>query len=248
MLLDSKFKKEKEVVALGEKLYMEIIALQETAVKFQRQLKELFGEFDKNQSQIGKRCNKAVDYFSENLFAQLITPLHKHIEDLAYKKQVKKYLAEVQEVYAGLWIKMEQLYEISASGEKLYQGKRKHQRSDLKIVKTSATSAKAKKGSTYEDTLALLNDDNTIAEIAEIRSMSPTTIEGHVARWIKKGKVHLEDVMEVQRIEKIYPYFEKNEDWALTSIKEKIPFETSYGELKLIRAYAETVKEGEAAP
>lgn len=239
-LLDGKLKNDKKMVALGEKLNSEINILSQTASTFQRQLQKLFREYgqDGNQEQLRKRCDKAIFYFSEALFKQFIAPLHAHIEDLAYKKQVKKYLSEVQDVYTTLWIKMEALYNVSGDGTPFYSGEIKHRRSDLQITKTASTSAKAKKGSTYEDTLALFKDNNTIAEIAEIRGMSPKTIEGHMARWIERGKVHLEDVMAVERIEKILPHFDKAEDGSLSTIKENIPFETTYSELKMLRAHA----------
>ena len=157
---------------------------------------------------------------------------------MAYKKQVKKYLREVQDIYTGLWVKIEELYNVTADGTPLYTGEVEHQRGDLKITKTASTSAKAKKGSTYDDTLALFKENNTIEEIAEIRGMSPKTIEGHITRWIEKGQVHLEDVMKIDRIEKILPYFDKSEDWSLSKMKENIPFETTYNELKMLRAHA----------
>ena len=236
----SNLKKEKDYIDLGETLNGGIKNLNQTSAKFQRQLQGLFKDFGERgkHEQIKQRCNKAISYFTEAIFDQFIKPLHAHIEELAYKKQVKKYLREVQDVYTGLWIKIEEIYNVSADGQRLYSGEVKHQRSDLKITKTASTSAKAKKGSTYDDTLALFRENNTIDEIAEIRGMSPKTIEGHIARWIETGEVHLEDVMEIQRIEKILPYFNKSEDWSLSKIKEYIPFETSYSELKMLRAHA----------
>ena len=141
-------------------------------------------------------------------------------------------------MYTGLWLKVEELYNVSADGAPLYSGEIKHQRSDLKITKTASTSAREKKGSTYDDTLALFKESNSIEEIAEIRGMSPRTIEGHIARWIEKGQIHLEDVMKIGRIEKILPYFDKSKDWSLSKMKGDIPFETTYNELKMLRAHA----------
>ncbi len=236
----STFKSEQKFIALSENLNGDVKALSQTSVKFQRQLQKLFEDFGENENheQIKNRCYKAITYFTEAIFDQLLKPLHAHIEELAYKKQVKKYLREVQEAYTGLWIKVEQLYNVAADGTPLYTGQVMHQRSDLTITKTASTSIKAKKGSTYEDTLFLFKENNTIKEIAEIRGMSPKTIEGHIARWIEKGQIHLEDVMNIARIERILPYFDKSEDWSLSKMKEIIPFETSYNELKMLQAYA----------
>jgi len=236
----SKLKKERDYIALCEKLNGEVKALNQTSIKFQRQLQLLFKDYgeDGNQKEIKQRCNKAIPYFTDTIFNQLIKPLHAHIEDLAYKKQVKKYLHEVQEMYLDLWLKMEQLYNASNDGVALYSSKIKHQRGDLKITETASTSAKAKKGSTYDDTLALFKQGKSIEEIAEIRGMSPKTIEGHIARWIEKGEVHLEDVIKIKRIEKILHYFDKSEDWSLSTIKESIPFDTTYSELRMLRAHA----------
>lgn len=225
---------------LGEKLKLSIKNLKQTSVTFQRQLQHLFKDFEQESSkdQIRERCGKALSYFTEAIFDQLIKPLHAHLEDLVYKKQVKKYLSEVQDVYVGLWIKMEELYTVSFDGQRLYAGEIKHKREDLKITKTSATLATPKKGSTYDDTLTLFKENNSIGQIAKIRGMKPKTIEGHLAHWIVKGEVHLEDLIKIQRIQKILPYFDKSKDWSLSIMKKNIPFETSYSELRMLQAHA----------
>ena len=88
----SKLKKEQDFISLCEKMNGEIKALSQTSAQFQRQLQRLFKDFgeDGNQEQIKTRCNKAISYFTETIFNQLIKPLHAHIEEMAYKKQVKK--------------------------------------------------------------------------------------------------------------------------------------------------------------
>ncbi len=246
----NKLKKDKEYIALGENLNGQIKNLHQTSVTFQRQLQQLSKDFGKDgyQEQIKIRCEKAVTYFTETIFNQLIKPLHGHIEDLAYQKQVKKYLSEVQDVYMELWIKVEELYNVSADGQRLYTGEIKRKRTDLKITKTASTSAarlpdgsKAKKGSTFEDTLTLFKQGKNIEEIAKIKGLKNTTIESHLARWVENGTIKISKVMNHERMEEMLSLVKNSEDQSLSTMKEAIPFDVTYGELKMLRAHAKSI-------
>ena len=60
-----------------------------------------------------------------------------------------------------------------------------------------------KVGSSHQATHALLKDGLSIKEIAEVRGLAESTIEGHLAQLIKAGKIRLKEVMKPERIEKL---------------------------------------------
>ena len=67
-----------------------------------------------------ERCDKAIRYFTDQIAQHLIAPLRAHMNGLAYKKKLKRYLQQVQLIEETCWIKIERLYQGSFLDEKLY--------------------------------------------------------------------------------------------------------------------------------
>lgn len=57
-------------------------------------------------------------------------------------------------------------------------------------------SPKAKKGSTYEETLPLIQEGKTIEEIGKLRNFAPQTVLGHIERLYDTGKISKEEVLQ----------------------------------------------------
>jgi uncharacterized protein YpbB len=159
-----------------------------------------------------ERCSKAIQYFTETIFLQLISPLHQHITELAYKSKVKKYVQQVQFVQENFWVKVNQLYSANFMDEKLFTGEIKYTRDKLKVVASSVTSGKAEKGGTFKDTLELHRKGISIAEIASVRGLTIATIKGHLARWILSGDIQVEEVVPRETILILQNFFTKSEE------------------------------------
>lgn len=75
-------------LAAHELISARVAEINVTADKFQRQLNRLIEatESDPGGAQVlRERCGKAIAYFTEQIATQLIMPLRKHIEPIAYK-------------------------------------------------------------------------------------------------------------------------------------------------------------------
>jgi len=101
---------------------------------------------------------------------------------------------------------------------------------------------KKKKPKTDTKTISfeMFQSGKTVAEIAKERSLTSGTIEGHLAHFIKLGKLEVTRLMEKKKLEKITSYFEKAEDKSFGTAKTHFGDEVSYGELRLGLSYLES--------
>jgi ATP-dependent DNA helicase RecQ len=96
----------------------------------------------------------------------------------------------------------------------------------------------AYKGATQQATYDLYKQGKTIAEIAEERSLASSTIESHLAAFVKAGELKVEDFVSPQKIaviERELP--DELESFAMTPVKEKLGNDFSYGEIKMVLAW-----------
>jgi hypothetical protein len=212
--------------------------LQDVEHKFKSQLRKIFRDFKPNKDEevLIARCNKAIHYFTEEIFTKLIQPLNAHINEYAFKTRTKAYIQFCKDMMQVYWHKMHQLYSLHYLDIKIYTLSDVHQTNDLPNV-DATLQVTQKKGATYEITLELFNNGDTVEEIAAARSMAVGTIEQHLTKWIAKGRLSVFSVVTEERVNKILSYLEKQEDISISRLKEEIPFETSFAELRHLLAY-----------
>jgi ATP-dependent DNA helicase RecQ len=95
---------------------------------------------------------------------------------------------------------------------------------------------------TKQQSLELFRLGHSIEKIAEIRGLSPTTIEGHLAFYVQQGKLAVDRVMNTAKIPAIREVVEKMGGKVLTPIKESLGGGYSFGEIKLTIAHLEFLK------
>ncbi|MCD8529078.1 MAG: helix-turn-helix domain-containing protein [Chitinophagales bacterium] len=134
---------------------------------------------------------------------------------------------------------MHLLYSLKYVDTSLYKAENIHEADDL-ITKETPKIATGK-GATYEISLQLFKSGKTIEQIAEERSMAVSTIEGHLTKWVAQGKIDIMQVMDKDRYKQIEPYLKDHKEIALSPIKEQIPFECSFGELRMVLAHLQFI-------
>ncbi len=98
---------------------------------------------------------------------------------------------------------------------------------------------KAPKVDTKALTFELYQEGKTIEEIAKERSLKSTTIEGHLAHYIKEGQLDIHDLLDKKVIENIVQYFADHPESTLNEARAALGNDYSYGQLKWVRAYVE---------
>lgn len=90
------------------------------------------------------------------------------------------------------------------------------------------------KGSTQLMSFNLFKEGNSVETIANMRQLSATTIEGHLAEFVKKGILNIEELMEEDKIKIIREAILENPTFKSKELKELLGDEYSYGEIRLV--------------
>lgn len=117
----------------------------------------------------------------------------------------------------------------STIAEKLPKRKRKEK-----------TAASEKKPDTKTESFRLYREGRSVKEIAGVRQLTPQTVEGHLAHYITTGDIAVEELVSKEKIGMIVPLlrdFIKGS--SLTPIKEALPSDISYGDIRLVLAHRE---------
>jgi hypothetical protein len=228
-------------VALHERIREQAGEIESVAEKFRRQLKRLQEALRGDAGTLPllkERCCKAIEYFTGQIATELARPLRAHINRLAYRKKVKRYLAVVQLIETGCWNAIERLYEGKFFDEPLYTDTPRHAREHEETVVTSLTSGSQEKGGTFRDTLDLHRQGKTASQIATLRGMSLATIKSHLARWIEHGEVSVYDVVPAETIAAVLAFLREHTGASLKEIRSGTGDQFDWNDLRMIIAHS----------
>lgn len=229
----------KKTKELFDKIIIQVDDLQNVATRFQHQLKRLIETYqqDKQIEPLQSRIEQAVLYFSEKFFTQVMTPLHSHFEELAYKSKIRNYLKGLNILRDQGWAKLDQLYQPSFLGNILYPDDQKYTRGSLRSSAPNSVIKKRKKGATLDDTLALFQKGKTVQEIAAIRGLVPSTIENHLAKLIGEQRVDIKAVLPDATVELITFELLKHPEESIHEIRRRISLDISYNQVRMVRSH-----------
>ena len=109
---------------------------------------------------------------------------------------------------------------------------------------TSQSSKSSKKGATHEETLSYFQEGKTIAEIAKIRGLSPTTIVNHLCVLIQEGtELEYSRLVSEEAEAEIKAAVSEVGVSPLKPIKEAIAESISYDEIKFVLAKIKAEKD-----
>jgi hypothetical protein len=238
MVFEKDIPNREKAATLYEHVFKQVDTINATAHKFRNQLTKLIADYERDEhtiSQLKERCTKAIEYFAETIFEQLIKPLHAHTEELAYKSKVKKYVRHVQVMQEGFWSKISQLYQARFLDENLYTGEIKYTKEKLKLVAvTSVTSGKKEKGGTYQDTLDLYRQGISMEEIASVRGLALSTIKSHISKWILDGEIEVDGVLPAPMVKELTEFIEANGVNAISPLMSEFGDKYDPNEMRMV--------------
>ena len=194
------------------------------------------------------KTSKGINYFTEQIHEKALKPLSTHIPEYQLKAKTKKYVKLQTEFYDQLWKKMDRLYSLTIGDDNLGKDATIYKRTDLEEGTQRILISTPKKGATKDITLKLYRDGLTIKAISEIRSMAASTIETHLAHWIKEGEIPITDLMKEEKVVQMMDSFDNIRFESFGDLRVKMGYDVSYGELYQIKAHRtwlETKDEGE---
>jgi ATP-dependent DNA helicase RecQ len=108
----------------------------------------------------------------------------------------------------------------------------------LKSPKRQRRQRPERETDTKQQSFELFKLGHPIQNIAELRSLSPTTIEGHLAFYVEQGKLEIHQIISnPERITTIRQAIEEVGGEVLTPIKNTLGDGYSFGEIRLVMAH-----------
>ena len=105
----------------------------------------------------------------------------------------------------------------------------------VKEVQPGIRSGK-KKADTYAASFLLYKEGKSIDEIAAARSLSRSTIEGHLCRYISQGEIDINTLIKPEKLAMIEEALLQYDGKSITPIKQKLPPDISFGEIRIAMA------------
>jgi uncharacterized protein YpbB len=238
-----------------------VLKQQEMADKFTRQLEQLLPNAPQDGYQfLHQRVTAGSAYFLQAM-DEMETSIRNHIAEMKVKAKAKKYVASLQQLSLLPQRKKQQLNQAIQITEGLIKGvntteilelveqKRsevnKQEQQEIVEKKTS----KPPKGESNRMSLELFKEGKSIAEIAIIRGLATSTIEGHLVSFIKTGEVDVKELVPEYKIATILQTVEELNlpTPASTPVKEKLGDDYSYVEIRAVFNYREWLQVNKAA-
>jgi ATP-dependent DNA helicase RecQ len=101
-------------------------------------------------------------------------------------------------------------------------------------AKTSIKADTGRFNNTYQVTLDMYRQGNSISDIAEQRKLSPQTIANHLAEFVKSGDLRVEDFVPRSKIQYISSLVDKYGYMSLKTIKENAGEDVTYNDIRFV--------------
>jgi ATP-dependent exoDNAse (exonuclease V), alpha subunit - helicase superfamily I member len=224
---------------------------QEMAHKFSRQLQQIVPLAEEDGYQYLHQRIKAGGEFFIKAMEEVITNIREHGKAIKLKSKSRKYNSALNELCMLFTRKKQQLHNAIQIAEGLTKGidasallqMIEEQHKSLPVEETpepvEKTSARPKKGDSHRTSLELFREGKGIAEIAGLRNLAVSTIEGHLASFISTGELDVKEIVPADKLETIMQAIEEinPELRALTPIKAKLGDGFSFGEIRAVISY-----------
>jgi hypothetical protein len=103
----------------------------------------------------------------------------------------------------------------------------------------------ARRSDTKEQTFLLFKEGMAIEVIAEQRSLTVQTIQGHLAYYVEQGEIDINQLVSPTKRSLIEPMLNSTEGISIITLKQKLNPEISYGDIKLVMAWRSFSKTNE---
>jgi hypothetical protein len=235
--------------------------------KFRAQLANLLIN---DQNLFVERIQKGSTYYHQVLSDKLKSLLN-HQEQVRQHKRVKTYLTQLTELDSLLTQKIkavDKAYGLTQSilygNENFTDEKLNEQRlaeraamleeirrdlPEIAIIKPKKGKKKKQKDepSTHDISIQLLKDGMSIKEIAEHRSLVPSTIEGHLAKGVEMKVIGISDFVHEEALTAITTIMDESaEEKTLTQLYQHFKAKYSYGLLRAVVAHRALANTSEA--
>jgi hypothetical protein len=208
-----------------------------TAQKYRQQLGRVLDHTHqtKDTTLLKERMEKAVDYFAKLLGEEILTPIQAHLKELAYNNKVKKYKEEVVIIESFVWQQLQKLLTASYGELTFFNDFARFQKYNPEEAPAKKQAKqKVEKGASLITTLELFKEGKSIAEIATVRNLAVSTVEGHLAQFVREGKLEITQLVAEERVAEVLKAIGAAGTESLGALKYRLGEEYSYSEIRAV--------------
>lgn len=204
---------------------------------------------DKASEKLKITGNMSQDLF--NILKQWRNAKASELDTEAYMIITQKSLTELSEILPGDKATLAQIHGIGKQkldmfGEEILQIIAQYAQSQGKEnqlqFKTGIERKPKVAGETFQESLALYQSGKSIDEIATIRGLSKSTIEGHLSKFVENGTLDITELIEKQTLAQILETIKNLPDATLTQLRESLGEEISFGQIRLALGYSKNLE------
>jgi hypothetical protein len=223
----------KEAMQLAQSLLTRAKEQSATAEKFQRQLNQILLQVveTKETALLQDRMSKAILFFAKDLTEHILQPIREHLDALQYVSRASKYREEVRSMEAVIWQQVQKMCSSRWGSLQFADPDAFSQFDPMFQRKTKAE--KKSRGSSRDTSYALFRSGKTIDEIARIRNVVVSTVEGHLSAFVRTGIVAAEELVKPEKIEAINKVINQVGAESAGLIKSKLDDSYSFHEIRV---------------
>jgi uncharacterized protein YpbB len=229
------------VLELARNLHGKAVEQSVIAARFQQQLETLLENCSNKEGLhlLEERMSKSVSYFSAAIANDLLHPLQQHIDSLKSASKVRQYIIILKAIESLLWTQLQSISSASYGDITFNKegGKYQFLRPEAATTTRAERAEKPEKGSSQQESLRLFKEGKTIPEIAAIRNLAESTIGGHLAMFVREGKLDVYCLVNEEKLSRILPVVKEVGGHAITPIREKLGEDYSFAEIRAVLNY-----------
>ncbi|MDR0566752.1 MAG: helix-turn-helix domain-containing protein [Prevotellaceae bacterium] len=236
---DKKIPEPEKAQRLSLQLYQKAKALKEVADKFTPELEKLLSHVQQTGATqaLQQRVEKAAGYFYPNIYNEILFPLQAHAMQVKKAARVKEYIKALVEIETDILLILKKIQVIKYGDILLAEIEPPKREVEVEPIKEKH---KPVKGDSAKVTLEMFDKGQTIAEIAQARNISTSTVESHFAQLVESGEFNIHKWLNEERIKAIEEGIKKAGSQNIAQIFAMLQQKYSYGEIRGVIAYRQT--------
>lgn len=205
---------------------------QEIAEKFTLELDSLFNEmaFNQENGKMKIRLQKAVIYFITHLYDDLVIPLQNFSKQFDGVARIKKYSTLLEDTENLFWQKIASLQNATFDGKRLVEEVIIQR---PVVQETKQKGKKKEKGDSAKETFAYFSAGKTVEEISRIRHLASSTIESHLAEFVRSGDLDVTLFLKQNEIAEIKKIYDSLEYYSTTTIVQQLYNKLNHSQVKM---------------
>ncbi len=236
-----KIPEQEKALSTATSMYNKAIALNDIAIKFQTELKQIFTKQPIDLENIKSRTNKALLYFSSAICNYILQPLQLHSKEIGAASKIKIYLATVKKYETELWTMLQKLNQASYNNEVFVAAHDAIKPYDPKLQQP--TKAPKSELSSAALSFEAYKKGMSIPDIAKERYLAESTIEGHLSTYLKKGEIPISYFVTDEKLETILAAIERNTEPGYSAIKQNLGDNYTFAEIRAVTYFKEWAAE-----